>query len=66
MVALRTFFKGKWADKDAIKRIQYIFQQDDAVVSTCSAPSCCPFDLADEMHVRSDALRSPTAAAATS
>jgi phenylpropionate dioxygenase-like ring-hydroxylating dioxygenase large terminal subunit len=55
-IGLRDFIKGKWADKDAIKRIKYIFEQDDAVISL-QRPELLPFDLTDEMHVRSDALQ---------
>jgi phenylpropionate dioxygenase-like ring-hydroxylating dioxygenase large terminal subunit len=55
-IGCRTFLKGKWADKDAIKRIHYIFKQDDIVISH-QRPELLPYDLADEMHVRSDALQ---------
>ena len=55
-ISLRDFFKGDWADKDAHKRVKYIFEQDDAVISQ-QRPELLPYDLSDEMHVRSDALQ---------
>ena len=55
-IACRTFLKGDWADKDAIKRVHYIFKQDDDVISL-QRPELLPYDLSDEMHVRSDSLQ---------
>ncbi len=55
-ISLRNFFKGDWADKDAHKRVHYIFKQDDDVISQ-QRPELLPYDLSDEMHVRSDALQ---------
>ena len=55
-IAMRDFFKGDWADKDAHKRVAYIFKQDDDVISK-QRPELLPYDLSDEMHVRSDALQ---------
>jgi len=55
-IGARDFLKKPWADKDAIKRIHYIFKQDDDVIST-QRPEMVPFNLTDEMHVRSDALQ---------
>jgi len=55
-IGLRDFLKQPWADKDAHKRIQYIFKQDDDVISK-QRPEMVPFDLTDELHLRSDALQ---------
>ncbi len=55
-IAMRDFFKGDWADRDAHKRVQYIFKQDDYVISE-QRPELLPYDLSEELHVRSDALQ---------
>ena len=55
-VSFRTFFKGRWADGDARKRIQRIFDQDHVIVSG-QRPELVPFDLNAELHVRSDAMQ---------
>jgi phenylpropionate dioxygenase-like ring-hydroxylating dioxygenase large terminal subunit len=55
-VGLRDFLKSDWADKDTHKRIQYIFKQDDSVISQ-QRPELIPFKLSDELPVRSDALQ---------
>ena len=55
-IGLRDFLKGAWADKNTIQRIHYIFKQDDDVIKT-QRPEMVPFNLTDEMHVRSDALQ---------
>ena len=55
-IGLRDFLKEPWADKDTIKRIHYIFKQDDDVINK-QRPEMVPFNLTDEMHVRSDALQ---------
>src|SRR6478609_3116982 len=55
-IALRDFLKAPWADKDTVKRIHNIFKQDDDVISL-QRPEMVPFNLTDEMHVRSDALQ---------
>lgn len=55
-VGLRDFLKSDWADKDAHKRIQYIFKQDDSVIQE-QRPELIPFKLSDELPVRSDALQ---------
>ena len=52
-VALRTFFKGKWADRDARRRVFKVLYEDQAVVDTVR-PELLPFDLSDELHVKSD------------
>lgn len=52
-IALRTFFKGAWADKDAKRRVMNVLYQDEAVVNTVR-PELLPFDLSDELHVKSD------------
>ncbi len=55
-IGMRDFFKGNWADKDAHKRIRYIFEQDRVVIEQ-QRPELLPYDLGDELHVRSDALQ---------
>jgi phenylpropionate dioxygenase-like ring-hydroxylating dioxygenase large terminal subunit len=55
-VSMRDFLKGDWADKDTHRRVQYIFKQDDDVISD-QRPEMIPFNLADELPVRSDALQ---------
>ena len=52
-VALRTFFKGKWADRDARRRVFKVLYEDQAVVDEVR-PELLPFDLSDELHVKSD------------
>ncbi|MEV4840444.1 aromatic ring-hydroxylating dioxygenase subunit alpha [Nonomuraea sp. NPDC049486] len=56
LVGYRNFFTGKWADRNAVKRIQRIFEQDRVVVES-QRPELLPFDLAAELHLRSDALQ---------
>nr|BFE70288.1 hypothetical protein GCM10020092_035890 [Actinoplanes digitatis] len=54
-VALRTFFTGKWADKNAIQRTLKIFYEDAEVVDKVR-PELLPFDLGAELHIRSDLI----------
>ena len=54
-VAFRSFFTGKWADRDAIRRTQRIFVQDQAVVEG-QRPELLPHDISGELHMRSDAM----------
>ena len=54
-VALRTFFTGKWADKNAIERTLKIFYQDAEVVNKVR-PELLPFDLGAELHIKSDLI----------
>ena len=54
-VAFRSFFTGKWADKDALKRTYRNFEQDKDVVEA-QRPELLPMDLAGELHMRSDAM----------
>jgi hypothetical protein len=54
-VALRSFFKGKWADRDALRRTMEIFVQDQAVVEG-QRPELLPHDISGELHMRSDAM----------
>ena len=55
-IAMRSFAKSDFFDKDTHKRIHYIFKQDDDVISQ-QRPELLPYDLSAEMHVRSDALQ---------
>jgi phenylpropionate dioxygenase-like ring-hydroxylating dioxygenase large terminal subunit len=52
---LRTFFTGKWADRNARARNIRTYRQDQAVVERVR-PELLPFDLSDELNVRSDTL----------
>jgi phenylpropionate dioxygenase-like ring-hydroxylating dioxygenase large terminal subunit len=54
-VVLRTFFTGRWADGNAVKRTYPIFKSDAAVVEN-QRPELLPFDLSAELHVRSDQM----------
>ncbi|MBE9033156.1 aromatic ring-hydroxylating dioxygenase subunit alpha [filamentous cyanobacterium LEGE 11480] len=55
-MSFRSFFRGKWADSDAIKRSQRILEQDRPVVES-QFPQQLP-ELADaEIHVAADALQ---------
>ena len=53
---LRDFFKGKWADRDAERRVIKIFNEDRPMVMA-QRPELLPYDLAAELHVRSDAIQ---------
>ena len=52
-VALRSFFKGAWADRDARRRIFKVLYDDQAIVGAVR-PELLPFDLSAELHVKSD------------
>ena len=54
-VSLRSFFTGRWADKNAIARTLKIYEQDAAVLEK-ARPELLPFDLGAELNVRSDLL----------
>ena len=54
-VALRDFFTGNWADKNAVQRVAKIFGQDAPVVDKVR-PELLPFDLGAELHVKSDLI----------
>jgi phenylpropionate dioxygenase-like ring-hydroxylating dioxygenase large terminal subunit len=53
-INLRTFFKGNWADSNARGRVFKIFDQDKVVLEEIR-PEILPFDLAAELHTKSDA-----------
>lgn len=55
-IGLRDFIKADWADKDTHRRINDIFKQDDSVISK-QRPEILPYNLSDELHVRSDSLQ---------
>ncbi len=52
----RTFFRGKWADKDAFDRTIKIFEQDKPIVES-QRPQIIPTALNAELHVAADALQ---------
>ncbi len=53
---LRDFFTGKWADRDATRRVIKIFNEDKPIV-LAQRPELLPYDLAAELHVKSDAIQ---------
>jgi len=55
-INLRTFFKGNWADNNARERVKKIFDQDKEVLEEVR-PEILPFDIAAELHVKSDATQ---------
>lgn len=54
-LAYRNFFTGRWADRDARRRMFKIFREDQPTVEA-QRPELLPYDLAAELHVKSDAL----------
>ncbi|WP_309742342.1 MULTISPECIES: aromatic ring-hydroxylating dioxygenase subunit alpha [unclassified Chamaesiphon] len=52
----RTFFTGKWADRDAYNRTIKIFEQDKPIVES-QQPQIIPTDLQAEIYVAADALQ---------
>ena len=55
-INLRSFFKGNWADRNARQRVTKIFDQDKAVLEEIR-PEILPFDIAAELHTKSDATQ---------
>ena len=55
-INFRTFFTGKWADKDAYNRTIKIFEQDKPIVES-QRPQIIPTDLKAELYVPADALQ---------
>jgi phenylpropionate dioxygenase-like ring-hydroxylating dioxygenase large terminal subunit len=53
---LRTFFKGNWADGDALKRVLKIFNQDYPIVLS-QRPELLPYDIGAELSVKSDGIQ---------
>jgi len=53
---LRTFFKGNWADNDAVKRVLKIFNQDYPIVLS-QRPELLPYDIGAELSVKSDGIQ---------
>jgi phenylpropionate dioxygenase-like ring-hydroxylating dioxygenase large terminal subunit len=54
-VQYRNFFLGGWADKDARRRVYKIFDEDLPTVQA-QRPELLPYDLAAELHLKSDAM----------
>jgi len=50
---MRSFFTGKWADKDSRRRTDKIFLEDQPTVEG-QRPELVPVDLSAELHVKSD------------
>ena len=55
-VMLRTFFKQPFFDRDSAKRVIKIFDEDRRTVLE-QRPELLPYDLAAELHVRSDRIQ---------
>ena len=55
-INFRTFFRGKWADRDAFDRTIKIFTQDKPIVES-QQPQTIPTDLQAELFVAADALQ---------
>lgn len=55
-INFRTFFTGKWADKDARNRTIKIFEQDKPIVES-QRPQIIPDALTAELYVSADALQ---------
>lgn len=53
---LRDFFMWSWADRDAARRVVKIFNEDNPMV-IAQRPELLPYDLAAELHVKSDAIQ---------
>ncbi|WP_216893107.1 aromatic ring-hydroxylating dioxygenase subunit alpha [Nocardia alni] len=56
ILGFRNFFTGAWADGNTRKRIEKILLQDRPVVES-QRPELLPYDLSEELHVRSDGLQ---------
>ena len=54
-IALRNFFTGSWADRDARRRVMKIFLEDQPTVEA-QRPELLPYDLGAELHLKSDAM----------
>ncbi len=52
----RSFLKGRWADADTRRRVRKIFLQDQRIVENIR-PELLPFDLTEEVHVKSDRIQ---------
>ncbi len=55
-MSFRTFFRGKWADKDAFDRNIKIFEQDRPIVES-QRPQMIPTEINAELHVAADGLQ---------
>jgi phenylpropionate dioxygenase-like ring-hydroxylating dioxygenase large terminal subunit len=54
-IQARNFFRGGWADRDARRRVQAIFLEDQPTVEG-QRPELLPYDLGAELNVKSDAM----------
>jgi phenylpropionate dioxygenase-like ring-hydroxylating dioxygenase large terminal subunit len=55
-INFRSFFTGKWADRDAYARTLKIFEQDRPIVES-QRPQILPTDRTSELYVAADALQ---------
>jgi phenylpropionate dioxygenase-like ring-hydroxylating dioxygenase large terminal subunit len=55
-INFRSFFTGKWADRDTYNRTIKIFEQDKPIVES-QRPQVMPIDLTAELYVPADALQ---------
>lgn len=54
-VSYRNFFRGRWANRDARRRVEKIFLEDQPTVESVR-PELLPYRVADELHLSSDAM----------
>lgn len=54
-IAYRNFFRGRWANADARRRMLKIFLEDQPTVEAIR-PELLPYRVADELHLSSDAM----------
>lgn len=54
-IQYRNFFTGRWADRDARRRMLKIFLEDQPTVESIR-PELLPYDIGAELHLRSDAM----------
>ncbi len=54
-ISYRNFFRGRWANRDAKRRVMKIFVEDQPTVESIR-PELLPYRVADELHLSSDAM----------
>lgn len=54
-ISYRNFFRGRWANRDARRRVHKIFLEDQPTVESIR-PELLPYRVGDELHLGSDAM----------
>jgi phenylpropionate dioxygenase-like ring-hydroxylating dioxygenase large terminal subunit len=54
-ISYRNFFRGRWANRDARRRVNKIFLEDQPTVESIR-PELLPYRVGDELHLSSDAM----------